>query len=149
MSDRGGEPRTTPRVAIIARQGKFLVAEPFFGPGPRQAISRDKRFDVGDVHPHPPAVPVAERLGRDRVVEVLRGDRIDRECRELTQVTSGGRRLVAQLAVGRLTGEALDGRVEAALETTVEHQRRDHVTGDVGTTEAAQHPRSPRSATAP
>jgi ribonuclease R len=49
MSDRGGEPRTTPRVAIIARQGKFLVAEPFFGPGPRQAISRDKRFDVGDL----------------------------------------------------------------------------------------------------
>jgi ribonuclease R len=49
MSDRGGEPRTAPRVAIIARQGKFLVAEPFFAAGPRLAISRDKRFDVGDL----------------------------------------------------------------------------------------------------
>ena len=38
-----------PRVAIITRQGKFVVAEPFFGPGPRLAISRDKRYDVGDL----------------------------------------------------------------------------------------------------
>jgi ribonuclease R len=37
------------RVAVLARQGKFLVAEPFFGPGPRVAVSRDKRFSVGDL----------------------------------------------------------------------------------------------------
>ncbi|HEX5194325.1 MAG TPA: RNB domain-containing ribonuclease [Solirubrobacteraceae bacterium] len=49
MSDRGGEPRTAPRVAIITRQGKFLVAEPFFASGPRLAVSRDKRFDIGDL----------------------------------------------------------------------------------------------------
>jgi ribonuclease R len=49
VSDRDRDPGATPRVAIIARQGKFLVAEPFFGPGPRLAISRDKRFDVGDL----------------------------------------------------------------------------------------------------
>ena len=30
MSDRDRDPRAAPRVAIIARQGKFLVAEPFF-----------------------------------------------------------------------------------------------------------------------
>jgi ribonuclease R len=49
VSDRDRDPRAVPRVAIIARQGKFLVAEPFFGAGPRLAISRDKRYDVGDL----------------------------------------------------------------------------------------------------
>ena len=49
MSDRDRDPRAAPRVAIIARQGKFLVAEPFFGVGPRLAVSRDKRYDVGDL----------------------------------------------------------------------------------------------------
>jgi len=49
LSDRDSDPRAVPRVAIIARQGKFVVAEPFFGPGPRLAISRDKRYDVGDL----------------------------------------------------------------------------------------------------
>jgi ribonuclease R len=37
------------RVAVLARQGKFLVAEPFFAPGPRVAVSRDKRYDIGDL----------------------------------------------------------------------------------------------------
>jgi ribonuclease R len=37
------------RVAVLARQGKFLVAEPFFSPGPRVAVSRDKRYGVGDL----------------------------------------------------------------------------------------------------
>jgi ribonuclease R len=49
VSDRDRDPRAAPRVAIIARQGKFLVAEPFFGVGPRLAVSRDKRYDVGDL----------------------------------------------------------------------------------------------------
>ncbi|MHB8659752.1 MAG: RNB domain-containing ribonuclease [Solirubrobacteraceae bacterium] len=39
----------TSRVAVIARRGKFLVAEPFFGPGPRPAVSRDRAFEVGDL----------------------------------------------------------------------------------------------------
>ncbi|MGH2874286.1 MAG: hypothetical protein ACRDL5_17725, partial [Solirubrobacteraceae bacterium] len=37
------------RVAVLARQGKFLVAEPFFGPGPRVAVSRDPKVAVGDL----------------------------------------------------------------------------------------------------
>jgi ribonuclease R len=49
VSDRDRDPRAAPRVAIIARQGKFLVAEPFFGAGTRLAVSRDKRYDVGDL----------------------------------------------------------------------------------------------------
>jgi ribonuclease R len=40
---------TGPRVAVIERHGKFAVAEPFFGPGPRLAISRDQRASTGDL----------------------------------------------------------------------------------------------------
>jgi ribonuclease R len=47
--DRSGGRASISRVAVLARQGKFLVAEPFFGPGPRVAVSRDKRFSVGDL----------------------------------------------------------------------------------------------------
>jgi ribonuclease R len=36
-------------VAVLERRGKFLVAEPFFAAGPRFAVSRDKRADVGDL----------------------------------------------------------------------------------------------------
>ncbi|MCL2419316.1 MAG: hypothetical protein FWD04_08485, partial [Conexibacteraceae bacterium] len=42
-------PALKPHAALIERRGKFLVAEPFFGPGPRLAISRDSRYDVGDL----------------------------------------------------------------------------------------------------
>ena len=38
-----------PRVAVIERRGKFLVAEPFFDRGPRLAISRDARASVGEI----------------------------------------------------------------------------------------------------
>ena len=37
------------RVALVQRRGKFLVAEPFFSSGPRLAVSRDSRYDVGDL----------------------------------------------------------------------------------------------------
>ncbi len=46
---RPGERASISRVAVLARQGKFLIAEPFFGPGPRVVVSRDKRFSVGDL----------------------------------------------------------------------------------------------------
>ena len=36
-------------MAVIERRGKFLVAEPFFGPGPRMAISTDARAALGDL----------------------------------------------------------------------------------------------------
>ena len=36
-------------MALVQRRGKFLVAEPFFSPGPRLAVSRDSRYDVGDL----------------------------------------------------------------------------------------------------
>jgi len=37
------------RVAVLARHGKFLVAEPFFGAGPRPVVSRDRNVAVGDL----------------------------------------------------------------------------------------------------
>jgi ribonuclease R len=46
---RAVDPRSTGRVALLVRQGKFLVAEPFFGPGPRLVVTRDKRAGVGDL----------------------------------------------------------------------------------------------------
>jgi ribonuclease R len=49
VSPAPDDPRPQPRVAVLVRTGKFLVAEPFFGPGPRQVVSRDPRYDVGDL----------------------------------------------------------------------------------------------------
>ncbi|HWE59471.1 MAG TPA: RNB domain-containing ribonuclease [Solirubrobacteraceae bacterium] len=46
---RSAEPGVRGLVAVVERRGKFLVAEPFFGPGPRLALSRDSRYDVGDL----------------------------------------------------------------------------------------------------
>jgi ribonuclease R len=65
VSDRDRDPRAAPRVAIIARQGKFLVAEPFFGVGPRLAVSRDKRYDVGDLVELSGAQSAASESGPD------------------------------------------------------------------------------------
>lgn len=54
MSARTARAATGPalsaaRVALLARHGKFIVAEPFFGTGPRLAVSRDKRASIGDI----------------------------------------------------------------------------------------------------
>jgi ribonuclease R len=116
------------RVAVVARQGKFLVAEPFFGPGPRIALSRDKRYDVGDlVLLGPPRSgsggrgkgaggrrgSVSRRLGRPDVardvIEALMLDRglarrfdpaVERAARETAAVPVGlsGRRDLRELA---------------------------------------------------
>src|SRR3954447_15654333 len=97
---------------------------------------------VGDVNPDAEAV-VAESLGRDRVVEVARGDGVDREGRQVRQV---GARDVANGGVGRLARGALDPRRERAPQAAVEHERLDDVARDV---RAAEHPRDLRTAAAP
>jgi ribonuclease R len=80
------------RVALVEKRGKFLVAEPFFSPGPRLAVSRDSRYDVGDlvlVGPANVAQPhrkgrgsrarVTRRIGRPDVArEVLEALMLDR-----------------------------------------------------------------------
>jgi ribonuclease R len=103
------------RVALIERRGKFLVAEPFFGPGPRLAVSRDRRASVGDLVVLRQDVArsgrgqgravVARRLGRPdvarNVIEALMVDRglqrsfdpaVEREARESAQDVGAGQR---------------------------------------------------------
>jgi ribonuclease R len=77
---------------VIERRGKFLVAEPFFGSGPRLAVSRDRRFSVGDlvvVRQAPSRngrgrgrAVVARRLGRPDVArDVIEALMLDRGLR--------------------------------------------------------------------
>ena len=107
-----------PRVAVIERRGKFLVAEPFFDPGPRLAVSRDRGANVGDLVVVKPAArrngrgggraTIARRLGRPDVardvIEALMVDRglrrsfdpaVEHEAREVSssvEVGAGGGR---------------------------------------------------------
>jgi ribonuclease R len=85
QADRGA----TGLVALIERRGKFQVAEPFFGPGPRLAVSRDSRYDVGDLVLVTPGVSgrngkgsrarVQRRIGRpDNARDVIEGLMLDR-----------------------------------------------------------------------
>ncbi len=87
-ADRGGGPR----VAVLERRGKFMVAEPFFGPGPRLVVSRDRRVSVGDLIVVRPGVgrngrpggraTIARRLGRADVArDVIEGLMVDRGLR--------------------------------------------------------------------
>ncbi len=92
MSSRAPVASEGARVAVVERRGKFLVAEPFFGPGPRLAVSRDKQVGVGDLvlvrqaagrngRPRGRAV-VARRLGRPDVArDVIEALMIDRGLR--------------------------------------------------------------------
>jgi ribonuclease R len=110
-------------VAELRRTGKFLVAEPFFGPGPRMAVSRDTRYAVGDLvllRPAPPSrrgraggrAQVARRIGRPDnardVIEALLLDRgasrrfdpaVEREARQSAErpIETGGRRDLREL----------------------------------------------------
>ncbi len=82
----------SPRVAVLQRRGKFLVAEPFFGSGPRVAVGRDTRFSVGDLvvlgaergkrsNGRGRGV-IAHRLGRPDVArDVIEGLMLDRGLR--------------------------------------------------------------------
>jgi ribonuclease R len=100
------------RVAVIERRGKFLVAEPFFGSGPRLAVSRDKRANIGDLVVVRQAAArngrargravIARRLGRGDVardvIEAFMLDRglrrefdpaVEREARDVASGTLG------------------------------------------------------------
>ena len=76
-------------MAVLARRGKFFVAEPFFGPGPRLVVSRDREAAVGDLIVVRPGTgrngrpggraTIARRLGRSDVArDVLEGLMVDR-----------------------------------------------------------------------
>ncbi len=88
----GAERLAGPRVALIERRGKFLVAEPFFDRGPRFAVARDRRASVGDLVVVRPSsrrngrgggrAAVARRIGRPDVArDVLEALMVDRGLR--------------------------------------------------------------------
>jgi ribonuclease R len=80
-----GRPRARrldqPLVAVLERRGRFLVAEPVFGPGPRTAVERGGASD-GDlvlVGAGKRGARVVRRLGRPDVArDVLEGLMLDR-----------------------------------------------------------------------
>jgi len=84
-------PAAASRVAVVQRRGKFLVAEPFFGSGPRLALGRDRRADLGDlvvVSQRPTRngrgarAVVSRRLGRPDVArDVIEAMMVDRGLR--------------------------------------------------------------------
>jgi len=99
------------RVAVLERRGKFLVAEPFFAPGPRLVVSKDGHARAGELvvvragggraSRGRGRATVTRRLGRPRVardvIEALMVDRglrrsfdpaVEHEAREETAATS-------------------------------------------------------------
>ncbi len=142
VRERLGEHRLHPARDVDARPAQVGLAI-------EGRAGRDVGGDVRDVHPDP--VPLAPEVFRgDRVVEVLRGDGVDREGGELAQVAARVARRVACVlpgqAVPRLRGRALDPRREAALEASVEHVTLEDVGRDVG---SPDDPHDPRPLAAP
>jgi ribonuclease R len=126
-------------VAVVQRRGKFLVAEPFFGPGPRLALSRDRNLAVGDlvVVRSAPArrnrgggrAVVARRIGRPDVardvIEALMIDRglrrsfdpaVEHEAREQSFKVEGRRdlRSRATFTIDPETARDFDDAISAA-----------------------------------
>ena len=101
------------RVAVLARRGKFFVAEPFFGAGPRPVVSRDRQAAVGDLIVVRAGTSrngrgggratIVRRIGRSDVardvIEALMVDRglrrrfdpaVEHEAREVSAASLGG-----------------------------------------------------------
>jgi ribonuclease R len=80
-------------VAVIERHGKFMVAEPFFGSGPRMALSRDPRATVGDlVVVRSVAARNGRRGGRAQIARRLGRPDVARDVIEALMVDRGLRR---------------------------------------------------------
>jgi ribonuclease R len=80
-------------VAVLERRGKFLVAEPFFGSGPRVVVSRDRRFSVGDlVVIRPPSGQDGRGRGRGAIARRLGRPDVARDVIEALMIDRGLRR---------------------------------------------------------
>ncbi|HEY1713085.1 MAG TPA: RNB domain-containing ribonuclease [Solirubrobacteraceae bacterium] len=121
---RAVDPRSGARVALLVRQGKFLVAEPFFGPGPRLVVTRDKRAGVGDLvvlsggggqgngrRGGSRRATVAQRLGRPEIArDVIRALMLDRGLHgAFDPAVEREARLSAAEGAGDPSGHALPG----------------------------------------
>ena len=111
---RGGPARRLdkPMVAVLEKRGRFLVAEPLFGPGPRTAVERGGA-GAGDlvlVGAGKRGARVLRQLGRpDRARDVLEGLMLDRGLyRSYPRAASarGGGRARRPLRGGRARGPA-------------------------------------------
>jgi ribonuclease R len=116
VTDAGG----SARVAVLARRGKFFVAEPFFGAGPRPVVSRDRRVSVGDL--------IVVRAGSGRN---------GRGGGRATVVRRIGRADVARDVIeGLMVDRGLRGRFDPA----VEHEARDMSAGSLAVEDGAGAP---------
>ena len=104
-------------MAVVEKRGKFLVAEPFFGPGPRLAVSRDSRYDVGDLVLVSPQISgrkgqgsrakVTRRLGKpDTARDVIEALMLDRGLTRgfeppVTRAATASSELPAAVGAGR------------------------------------------------
>ena len=86
--------------------------------------------DVGDVHPRPDAAVLAAE--RQRVVEVLRGVRVDRVRREVAKIDAP-----REVGLWRLM------RLEGHPRATLHEQRLKDVLDVIGGAEHLLHPRAP------
>ncbi len=113
------------RVARVERRGKFLVAEPFFGPGPRMALNRDSRYGEGDLVLVQPGLPgrgrgkgggsrarVVRRLGRPDVArDVIEALMLDRGlARSFDPAVGRAARVASEAAVDDGSGARRDVR---------------------------------------
>ncbi len=110
MSPNPKDASGPPRVAVLARHGKFFVAEPFFGAGSRLVVSRDRQAAVGDL------IVVRQRSGRNG--------------------RAGGRATIAR-RIGRsdvardvVEGLMVDRGLRRSFDPAVEHEARE-VSGSV------------------
>jgi ribonuclease R len=114
------------RVAVIERRGKFLVAEPFFRSGPRAALGRDPRANVGDLVVIRTALSRnGRRGGRAQIARRIGRPDVARDVIEALMVDRGLRRSFdpavdhdARVAVSR-TGAATAGRRDLRSLTTL------------------------------
>jgi ribonuclease R len=88
--DRERPPPRTDLVVELAKRGRHLVGEPFFGRGPRLIVDRDKRAAVGDLA----LLRVSQRGGRGRARVLRRIGRPDvaRDVIEALMLDRGLRR---------------------------------------------------------
>jgi ribonuclease R len=144
-------------VAVIERRGKFLVAEPFFDRGPRLAVNRDRRAEVGDLVVVDSGnrrngrsggrATVSRRIGRPDVardvIEALMLDRglrrsfdpaVEREAREAAQSVpveaGGGRRDLRSLTtftIDPVSARDFDDAISAAREPDGTHRIWVHI----------------------
>jgi ribonuclease R len=118
---------STASVAVVERRGKFLVAEPFFAPGPRMVVSRDSRYEVGDLV----VVAVDGNAVRGRHGGQRRGSGGGRGA--------GGGRVRVQRRLGRpdvardvIEGLMIDRGLRRAFDPAVQRAARLAAEGDVG-----------------